>query len=238
MAFGISPLNVNTGMNPYAGGMSNIGFSPVGQVGQNSQLMTGMLQQNQMMMSMMQEMMMMLMLLMSNGGGLNSAAGGGTSAIGGGDGGGTSGGGGGVSGSGGASPNAVDASQFSGGTAAGKTLAAAAQNEANAENTTGYCFRGVSRALHSIGVDTHGEAAYMAADQLAQNPKVKEIKVDRDKLTSLPPGAIVVWAQGPGHQYGHISVALGNGKEASDHIQSQVKDLTGQGGSYRVFMPV
>ena len=252
MAFGISPYNAhsNAGMSPYSGAMSGLGFSPMGQtgqmgeMGQSSGLMTGMLQQNQMMTMMMQEMMTMLMMLMSNGAGGASSSAGGTSPVGSSDGGGTSGDGG-VSGGGGtdatssgAGAGAVDASQFAGGTAAGKTLAAAAQNEANAEHSTGFCYRGVSKALHSIGVDTHGESAYMAADQLAQNPKVKEVKIERDQLPSLPPGAIVVWAAGPGHKYGHISVALGGGKEASDHVQSQTKDLTGKGDSYRVFMPV
>jgi hypothetical protein len=194
------------------------------------------LQQNE---AMMMQMMMMMMSLMG------SASQGSSPALGANYGGGSSASSGGAwtapaSSGAGSSPGAgaVDASQFSGGTSAGRSLAAAAQNEANAEHSTGFCFRGVGRALAKIGVHTSGASAYMAADELAKNPKMKEIKVDRADLPKLPAGAVVVWAQGPGHADGHISVALGNGKEASDHIQSQTKDLTGKGDSFRVFMPV
>jgi hypothetical protein len=128
------------------------------------------------------------------------------------------------------------ASSIGGGSANGRTLAAAAEKEAKAEGTTGWCYRGVSRALKSIGVSATGESAYMAADQLARNPKFKEVSVPNDKLSSLPPGAVVVWNKGPGHQHGHISVALGDGREASDHVQKQISNLNGC--THRVFMPV
>ncbi len=136
----------------------------------------------------------------------------------------------------GAGSGAVDASQFQGGTETGRRLAAEAQKEAtNGDSSGGWCFRDAGRALAKVGINTSGASAYMAADQLAKNPKVKEIKVAQADLPKLPPGAIVVWDKGPGHPHGHISIALGNGKEASDLLRNQI---TNYGTSFRVFMPI
>lgn len=136
----------------------------------------------------------------------------------------------------GAGSGAVDASQFQGGTETGRRLAAEAQKEAtNGDSSGGWCFRDAGRALAKVGINTSGASAYMAADQLAKNPKVKEIKVAQSDLPKLPPGAIVVWDKGPGHPHGHISIALGNGKEASDLLRNQI---TNYGTSFRVFMPI
>ena len=199
--------------------------------------MSGMQQQlmqtNQMMMGVMTQMLTMLLQLMmpQQGQAAGSATGAASPSV---D---AAGGGSSPAGGAAAGAGAVDASQFSGGTANSRTLAAAAEKEAKAEGTTGWCYRGVSRSLKSIGVTATGASAYMAADQLAKNPKMKEIQVPKDQLTKLPPGAVVVWSQGKGHPHGHISVALGDGREASDHVQSQIKDLGG-GCTFRVFMPV
>ncbi|MDQ7825293.1 MAG: hypothetical protein RDV48_21005 [Candidatus Eremiobacteraeota bacterium] len=98
------------------------------------------------------------------------------------------------------------------------------------------CYAYVADALESAGIKVWGESAYMAADQLARNPKVREIKgIKADQLSSLPKGAIVVWNHGDGHPDGHISIALGNGKEVSDIVRTQ---LTDYGTSFRVFAPV
>lgn len=121
------------------------------------------------------------------------------------------------------------------GSAAGKKLAQAAENTANNMHSTGWCYRGVSQSLRSIGVTATGASAYMAADQLAKNPKMREIQVAAKDLPKLPAGAVVVWNRSSAHPHGHISVALGNGKEASDHIQNQ---MTNYGTSHRVFIPV
>lgn len=144
-------------------------------------------------------------------------------------------GGGGASSSG-AGAGAVDPSQFSGGTDTSRKLAAAAKAEAtNGDSNGGLCFRDAARALRTVGINTSGASAYMAADQLANNPKVKEIKVAQADLPKLPPGAIVVWDKGPGHPHGHISIAMGDGMEASDLMRKQI---TNYGTSFRVFMPV
>lgn len=89
-------------------------------------------------------------------------------------------------------------------------------------------------ALERQGMKLDGISAYMAADQLAKNNRFQEVKVARDKLRDLPPGATVVWNKGPGHPHGHISIALGNGREASDVIRNQIVNYP---SSFRVFMP-
>ena len=73
----------------------------------------------------------------------------------------------------------------------------------------------------------------MAADQLAAHHRFTEISVG--DLRTLPAGAVVVWARGSS-EHGHISIALGNGQEASDHVTSQMTYHYG-GGSSRVFVP-
>ena len=123
-----------------------------------------------------------------------------------------------------------------GATDTGKKLAEFARTEAtNGDSQGGLCYRDVGRALAKVGIQVSGASAYMAADQLAKNPKVKEVKVAQSELTKLPAGAIVVWDKGNGHEHGHISIATGDGKEASDLMRNQI---TNYGTSFRVFMPV
>jgi hypothetical protein len=105
----------------------------------------------------------------------------------------------------------------------------------------GYCFRYVRQALERAGVKgVGGASAYMAADQLAKNPRFREIRVNPKDLPKLPAGAVVVWDRGgsgatsAGKIHGHISIALGNGKEVSDRIRNQT---TSMGSRVRVFLP-
>lgn len=102
--------------------------------------------------------------------------------------------------------------------------------------SSGRCFRGVKNALRPMGVNLEGGSAYMAADQLANNPRFREIQVPRDQLRQLPPGAVVVWNRNnqAGKPHGHISISLGNGMEASDKLRRQI---TNYPSSYRVFIP-
>ena len=104
----------------------------------------------------------------------------------------------------------------------------------NANGPGGYCYRWVKKALSRHGVNVSGGSAYQAADQLARNPKFREIRVSPQDLKKLPAGAVVVWNKGNGHEHGHISIALGNGKEASDKIRNQI---TNYGTGVRVFLP-
>lgn len=141
----------------------------------------------------------------------------------------------GSSGSTGSTNSASGASATSGNTKAaawGKKLAETARNHATGSG--GLCYKYVAEDLAKYGVSVHGASAYMAADQLAKSNKFREVKMSPSKFKSLPPGAVVVWNRGNGHEHGHISVALGGGKEASDVPRDQI---TNYGTSARVFIP-
>ena len=73
------------------------------------------------------------------------------------------------------------------GSAWGKALAADA--EANATGSGGWCFKYVRQALERHGVTgVGGASAYMAADQLARNSNFKEISVSESDLSKIPAG--------------------------------------------------
>ena len=76
----------------------------------------------------------------------------------------------------------------------------------------------------------------MAADQLARHSGFKEVSVSGSALRKLPAGAIVVWGKTARSPHGHISIALGDGREASDHIDIQRLSLRGDSRP-RVFLP-
>ncbi|MBS2036959.1 CHAP domain-containing protein [bacterium] len=116
----------------------------------------------------------------------------------------------------------------------GKKLAAQAEKTANQINTPGLCLKGVNDAMQAMGLPVHREAAaWMAVDDFQKNPHFKEVKVSKDQLKSLPPGAVVIWDKGAGLPYGHISVALGNGREASSKVRNQLLLNT----NFHVFLP-
>lgn len=96
------------------------------------------------------------------------------------------------------------------------------------------CYRGVKYAMARQGVNLTGVPAYTAAGQLARNGNFRETRVSRDQLSRLPAGATVVWAPHGKHKNGHVSIALGNGREASDVLRNQI---TNYGSSFRVFLP-
>ena len=97
------------------------------------------------------------------------------------------------------------------------------------------CKRGVRMAMEKSGMKLDGVSAYMAADQLAKNKNFREEKgLSRADLKDLPPGATVVWNKAKGRPHGHISIAMGNGREASDVMRNQI---TNYPSSYRVFYP-
>lgn len=220
MAPGLSPM----------GGAFNPGFNPVGRPGMDNSMVGA----NTMMLMAMTELLMILMSMMNSQGmagqaqnfapaadamaPLGSAA----------------------APSGAAAPAesaapAAPASGPVGGSETGQKLAQSAEATANRMGSVGWCYKGVGESLRSIGVETSGASAYMAADQLAKNPKMREVQVSNEELPKLPAGAVVVWDHNAEHQHGHISIALGNGKEASDHVQDQITNF---GTSHRVFIPV
>ncbi|MBL8915118.1 MAG: hypothetical protein JNM17_30720 [Archangium sp.] len=117
-----------------------------------------------------------------------------------------------------------------------KRLAEAARRQARLMNTRGWCARGVNRALRAAGLYVSPlPSAYMYAKKLSGDSRFREIHgLSKAQLTKLPPGAIAVFEgyTGGRSKHGHIFVSLGNGLEASDHIQRIATH-----GRFRVFVP-
>ena len=123
---------------------------------------------------------------------------------------------------------------------------ALAKNALTVRGTTGWCLAGVNDSLaetDGFGQRLSFEGAYQAIDALQGKvagyenlaSQFEEVSVDRNELSSLPAGAIVVWDRDPNNQWGHISIALGDGRESSDHIATQ---MTQRNAQYHVFIPV
>lgn len=97
------------------------------------------------------------------------------------------------------------------------------------------CYRYVADAVDmAVGRFLTGRHAYMAASQLASR-KDLFTEISASSLTSLPAGAIVVWGKGSSDS-GHISIALGDGRESSDFVGAQMTSHYGGAGA-RVFLP-
>jgi hypothetical protein len=132
------------------------------------------------------------------------------------------------------------------GSAFGNQVAAAAERSARRLNSVGACALGVNNALTSVGVAGRGHA-YQKAEQLARHPRFREVDVGANQLSKLPAGAVVVWGRSAEKPWGHVSVALGDGREASDHISRQItggrygtdfgNGRDPQGRQFRVFVP-
>ncbi|MBX9720924.1 MAG: C40 family peptidase, partial [Candidatus Obscuribacterales bacterium] len=110
------------------------------------------------------------------------------------------------------------------------SIARAAENNANRVGTVGWCYREVANTLDRFGVHLSGSSAYMAAPQLAANKHFHEVSTDH-----LKKGTVLVFGPSQGHPHGHITVYLGNGREASDHVQSLVN--FNHYGGVRAFEP-
>lgn len=112
-----------------------------------------------------------------------------------------------------------------------------AKNMATSMGSTGLCLRGVNRSVQqAYGFALNQNSAYQAIPVMQGKSDFEEVtsqyKSDND-LKNLPAGAIVIWENSSAHPHGHISVALGNGQEASDHVQNQI---TNYGTQYHVFV--
>lgn len=116
-------------------------------------------------------------------------------------------------------------------------LASIAQATASSMGSTGWCLKGVNNALEkAYGFRLSYNSAYQAIPALQSRSDFTEVTnqyPNAQSLTNLPAGAIVVWENSSNHPHGHISIALGNGQEASDHIQSQTVNY---GTQYHVFV--
>lgn len=124
-----------------------------------------------------------------------------------------------------------------GGSASGQHLAQVAERTAMGMGSVGMCYRGAKASIaRATGVQLTGGSAWMAANQLANSGRFREVSVPQSQLRNLPAGAVVVWGQTNRSPHGHISVALGDGREASDHVQRQITSLRGA-SNYRVFVP-
>lgn len=123
----------------------------------------------------------------------------------------------------------------------GAQLASAALGTGSSMGSTGWCYAGVIQSLAKVGVGgLYGESAYMAADQLAQRGDFAEMTgggwaSNTEILSSLPAGAVVVWNRSDVNIHGHISVSIGDGREASDHTTGQYTNCGN--GTFRVFLP-
>ena len=114
-----------------------------------------------------------------------------------------------------------------------------AQNaKANAESSSqGECAKYVSDAIEASGIPVTRGHAYQMEANLRNNSHFKEVKVSQDELASLPAGCILVYPKGSAgysSQYGHIEITLGNGKAASDFVNSNPK----YANNMKVFVPV
>jgi hypothetical protein len=116
----------------------------------------------------------------------------------------------------------------------GNMIADEAYREASIRGTVGWCYNAVADAVERVtGPFLWGSHAYQSADQFATSSHFFEVW--NVSLLNLPAGAIVVWGKGSSVS-GHVSVSLGNGQEASDHISTQMTYHYG-GGKPRVFYP-
>lgn len=137
--------------------------------------------------------------------------------------------------SGSSSPTKAAGDAMPGGSDLGSRIAKRAEANAAAYNTPGKCLQETGKVLREFGIPVNRHpAAWQALPDLQHSDKVKEIHVSKDQLDKLPPGAIVVWDKGQGLPYGHISVALGGGREASSTVRNQLHLNT----SFHVFVPV
>lgn len=104
----------------------------------------------------------------------------------------------------------------------GKSLSSYIKSHATGFN--GKCAKFVSDALEATRMSNGKRGdGYMMSGILRQNPNFKEVPVSSIKdIASIPEGAILVYDKGVcdySKDFGHVEVAIGGGKAASDGIQ-------------------
>ncbi len=117
-------------------------------------------------------------------------------------------------------------------------------------SSTGYCATGVSRTMamaYGISMGGNGCDWDSNMDQLVSKGMFVEVTSEYPSsgdLTNLPAGAVVCWEAttgtgGGGYEYGHVTIADGNGGEISDHHASNIyQTIGGRSDTYRVYIPV
>ncbi len=138
---------------------------------------------------------------------------------------------------------------------AGQSLAAHGASVAASTGTTGWCLKGVNNALErQYGDRLNYAGAYQSLGEMRSETGLgqyfEEVNVPREDLASLPAGAIVIWdnnyddngnlvggsnVSSAGKEWGHISIADGQGNELSDHRNSQ---MVNRDADFYVFIPV
>lgn len=116
----------------------------------------------------------------------------------------------------------------------GKRLAEIARDYASKRNETRNCLNGVAETLDKIGIhmpsNSDTQHATDSTKWFDSHPRFTEIPMNQVKA-----GDIVVRGAAPGHESGHIFVYLGNGEEASDHVQTLTPaSAYGPSRAYRV----
>ncbi len=96
----------------------------------------------------------------------------------------------------------------------GAKIAQVAEHTARSMDTVGWCARGVETALGKLGIHFSGNAAD------TRGFFEHDSRFKRVSMNDLQPGDVVVRGASRSHGYGHIFVYLGNGMEASDHVQA------------------
>lgn len=95
-------------------------------------------------------------------------------------------------------------------------IATRAMKVAQSTRTTGRCYGAVCRALHPLGVNLSGSAAYQARPLLLNDHRFVPLVISN--VNQLRRGDIIVYERSSTHPYGHISVYEGDYVEASDHV--------------------
>lgn len=116
-------------------------------------------------------------------------------------------------------------------------LAKVAERTARITNTIGRCAKGVMDSMENLHLANSGSrvaSAYQQVDKLHNNKNFAHVDISRNDLQKLPAGCVIVWQASEGHPHGHIAVTLGNGQEASDHVQNLISQRNAR---YDVFVP-
>jgi len=125
-------------------------------------------------------------------------------------------------------------------TSKGNALAASVVNMIDKHGASkGWCLAGVNRALNdTFGFTFAFGSAYQSLGAMQQRDDFADVTAqypNKSDLKRLPAGAIVIWDRDADNPHGHISIALGDGREASDHIANQYTNIS---NSYHVFVPI